>query len=229
MKIIGMIGGMSWESSADYYRIVNELVRQKRGGHHSARIIMYSVDFAEIERCQAAGQWDMAAEILCQAASTLEKAGAQLLVLCTNTMHKVADQIQAAVQIPFLHIADATGEAIHAHGLTRVGLLGTRYTMEQPFYKDRLVQMGFEVLVPTESQRQSVHDIIYQELCMGVVKDESRQLYCNIVTDLQQRGAQGVILGCTEIGMLIRQVDVPLPIFDTARIHAESAAALSLI
>ena len=228
MQLIGMIGGMSWESSAEYYRIANETVRAARGGHHSARLVMYSVDFEQIERYQTAGQWDEAAKILCDAAQAVERAGAAFVVLCTNTMHKLAKEIQDAISIPLLHIADATGEIIQAQNLQRVGLLGTRYTMEQPFYRDRLTEMGLDVLVPRDDQRQLVHDVIYNELCVSELRSKSRERFKEIIADLARGGAQAVILGCTEIGLLIKQHDVSIPIFDTTRIHAEAAAKRSM-
>lgn len=228
MKMIGLIGGMSWESTALYYRIINEQVKQQLGGLHSARSLMYSVDFQEIEKLQVAGEWQKAGEILAQAASSLEKGGANFMVLCTNTMHKVADQITAAVDIPLLHIADATAQRIQQAGVKKVGLLATAFTMEQEFYKGRLEQFGIEVLVPGAAGRKVVHDIIYQELCLGVIRDESRAHYCEIIAQLVEQGAEAVILGCTEITLLVKPEDSSVPLFDTTLIHAEDAVKLAL-
>lgn len=225
MRTIGLIGGMSWESTVPYYRIINETVRDTLGGLHSAKIVMYSVDFDEIEKLQRAGMWDEAGRQLAYAASVLEGAGAELLVLCTNTMHKVAPAIEAAVGVPLLHIADPTAEAIKAAGLARAGLLGTRFTMEQGFYRDRLTALhGIEVMVPDEDDRSTVHRIIYDELCLGVVDNASRAAYRAIIARLVAAGAQAVILGCTEIGMLVGPADSPVPLFDTAELHARAAA-----
>jgi aspartate racemase len=216
---------MSWESTVPYYRIINETVRDALGGLHSAKIVMYSVDFDEIEKLQHAGLWDEAGRQLASAASVLEGAGAQLLVLCTNTMHKVAPAIEAAVGVPLLHIADPTADAIKAAGLARVGLLGTRFTMEQGFYRDRLSTLhGIEVLVPEEDDRRTVHRIIYDELCLGVVDDASRTAYRVVIDRLVDSGAQGIILGCTEVGMLVGPADSRGPLFDTAQLHARAAA-----
>jgi aspartate racemase len=224
MKTMGLIGGMSWESTLLYYRLVNEDVRARLGGLHSAKTLLYSVDFEPIERMQAAGRWEEAGEVLAEAAGRLERGGADFLVLCTNTMHKVAPAIEARVRIPLLHIADATGEAIRAAGLRRVGLLATRFTMEQPFYRERFQQRaGVEVLVPSERDRALVHRVIYEELCLGNVRPESRAAYRAIVDALVAEGAQGIILGCTEVCMLLSQADVPVPVFDTTAIHARAA------
>jgi len=228
MKMIGLIGGMSWESTALYYRIINERVKQQLGGLHSARSLMYSVDFQEIEKLQVAGEWQKAGEILAQAAISLEKGGADFMVLCTNTMHKVADQITAAVDIPLLHIADATAQRIQQAGVKKVGLLATSFTMEQEFYKGRLEQFGIEVLVPDAPGRKRVHDIIYQELCLGVIRDESRAHYREIIAQLVEQGAEAVILGCTEITLLVKPEDASVPLFDTTLIHAEDAVKLAL-
>ena len=228
MKMIGLIGGMSWESTALYYRIINEQVKQQLGGLHSARSLMYSVDFQEIEKLQVAGEWHKAGEILAQAASSLEQGGADFMVLCTNTMHKVADQITAAVNIPLLHIADATAQRIQQAGVKRVGLLATAFTMQQEFYKGRLEQFGIEVLVPDAPGRKVVHDIIYQELCLGVIRDESRAQYREIIAQLVEQGAEAVILGCTEITLLVKPEDASVPLFDTTLIHAEDAVKLAL-
>lgn len=223
MKLLGLIGGMSWESSALYYQMINRGVQQRLGGLHSARTLMYSVDFAQIEAQQASGRWDDAAALLATAARSLAAGGAEAIVLCTNTMHKVADAIEQ-VGIPLLHIADATGNAIRDAGMRRIGLLGTRFTMEQDFYRGRLEErFGLDVLVPPEEDRQLVHRVIYDELCLGHVEDSSRAAYLEIIRGLQRRGAEGVILGCTEIGMLVTERDSPLPVFDTTRIHANAA------
>jgi aspartate racemase len=219
MKWIGLIGGMSWESSAEYYRVINELVRTQRGGLHSAQIMLASVDFAQIEAYQT----------LAAVAQRLVAAGADMIVLCTNTMHKVAPTITAQLGVPFVHIADATAQRIVAHGITRIGLLGTRYTMEQDFYVGRLRdQYGLDVLVPDSDERADVNRIIYDELCLGVIDATSRQRYRNIMANLVRRGAQGVILGCTEITLLVDATDTTVPVFDTTRIHAEVAVELAL-
>lgn len=224
MKLLGLIGGMSWESSALYYQMINRGVQQRLGGLHSARLLMYSVDFAEVEAQQISGRWDDAAELLASVGRSLAAGGAEGIVICTNTMHKVADAVERAAGIPLLHIADATGGIIRAAGMQRVGLLGTRFTMEQDFYRGRLEeQLGLDVLVPPEEDRQLVHRVIYEELCAGRVEDSSRAAYVEIIRGLQRRGAEGVILGCTEIGMLVTEQDSPLPVFDTTRIHANSA------
>ncbi len=226
--VIGMLGGMSWESSAEYYRLVNEAVRERLGGLHSARCVLASVDFAVIEERQVAGRWDEAGDILAAEAVRIEAAGADLLVLCTNTMHKVADRIQAAIGIPLLHIADVTAEAVTAAGLGTVGLLGTAFTMEQDFYRDRLATHGLTVLIPPPQDRSEVHRIIYDELCLGIVRDESRGRYQGVIARLVATGAQGIILGCTEIELLIGQQDSPVPVFPTTRLHVEAAVDLAL-
>ena len=229
MKTLGLIGGMSWESSQLYYRIVNETVKQQLGGLHSAQVVLYSVDFHEIEVLQRSGDWQAAGERLAAAARAVQAAGAQALVLCTNTMHKVAPAIEAAVHIPLLHIADPTGEAVRAGGHTRVGLLGTRFTMEQAFYVDRLRERhGLEVLLPDAADRETVHRIIYDELCLGVVRDASRDEYRRVMGDLVARGAQAVILGCTEITMLVGEGDATVPLYDTTLLHARQAALWSV-
>lgn len=229
MKRIGLLGGMSWESSIEYYRLVNEVTRDRLGGLHSSDCLLRSVDFAEIELLQREGRWDEAGARLADEARALAGAGAQLLVLCTNTMHKVADQITAAVDIPFVHIADTTAHAVRAAGLQTVGLLATGYTMEQDFYVGRLRDMhGLNVLVPDEVDRRIVHDVIYDELCVGVVRDASRDEYRRIMGALAQRGAQGILLGCTEIDLLVGPEDSPLPVFDTTRLHAERAVELAI-
>ena len=228
MKTIGLIGGMSWESTVTYYQLINEYVKQALGGLHSAKLLLYSVDFAEIEACQAAGDWDRSAALLTGAARSLERAGADFLVICTNTMHKVAPQVQAGVDIPLLHIAQATARALTARGVERTALLGTRYTMTQDFYKDSLRQAGIQVLVPHGGDIELVNRVIYNELCLGLCREESRQEYRRIIGGLAEEGAQAVVLGCTEIGLLIRPEDSPIPVFDTTRIHAEAAARMAL-
>ena len=229
MKTIGLIGGMSWESSLEYYRIINEEVKKRLCGFHSARCLMYSVDFAEIERLQHSRDWDKLAWILGQVAVRLEAGGADFLVLCTNTMHKVAPALEAAVNVPLLHIADPTAERIKARGIKKVGLLGTRFTMEEDFYRGRLEKKhGLEVLVPDESDRQLIHHVIYYELCDGSLQAESRRKFRTVIEKLGQAGAQGVILGCTEIGLLVKEKDSPLPIFDTTIIHAQAAVDYAL-
>ena len=229
MKTIGLIGGMSWESTVPYYRHINETIRERLGGLHSARLVLYSVDFAEIERFQHAGDWEAAAATLAQAARRLEGAGADFVVLCTNTMHRVAGAIEAAVDIPLLHIADATGQAIRRAGFGTVGLLGTRFTMEQDFYRGRLQERhGLTVLTPPEADRELVHRVIYQELCVGDVVDASRAGYRQVMADLVGRGAQAIILGCTEIGLLVGADDAPVPLFDTTLLHAREAVAWAL-
>jgi aspartate racemase len=228
VKTIGLIGGMSWESSSEYYRLLNELVRERLGGLSSARCILYSVDFAEIEAMQTEDRWDDAGRRLAEVARSLEAAGADLLVLCTNTMHKVAAAIQEAVGIPLLHLADTTAAAVRDAGLSRVGLLGTAFTMEQSFYRDRLSEHGLEVIVPDPDDRAVVHRVIYEELCLGVVRDESRRAYQEVIGRLVDRGAEGIILGCTEIEQLIRQEHAAVPVFPTTRLHAEAAVAAAL-
>ena len=229
MKTIGLIGGMSWESTANYYRDINELVKQRLGGLHSAQTLLYSVDFQEIERLQHHGHWDEAGAQLAEIAHRLERAGADIVVLCTNTMHKVAPAIEAAVRIPFLHIADPTAETIKQAGIRRIGLLGTRFTMEEEFYRGRLAQKhGLEVIVPDTAGRDIVHRVIYDELCLGKIEDRSRQAYREIIARLVEHGAEGIILGCTEIAMLVSPVDSPVPLFDTTRLHAASAVDFAL-
>ncbi|HOW91755.1 MAG TPA: aspartate/glutamate racemase family protein [Anaerolineaceae bacterium] len=229
MQTIGLIGGMSWESSLEYYRILNETVKERLGGLHSAKCILYSVEFAEIEALQHAGRWDEAAQVMVEAGQSLERAGADFIVLCTNTMHKLAGEIEAGVSIPLLHIADATAEVVKAAGIRRVGLLGTRYTMEQEFYRGRLLEKhGIEVVIPEEAEREIVHRVIYDELCLGVIKPESRRAFTAIIEKLAAAGAEGVILGCTEIENLVRQEDSPLLVFPTTRIHAEAAVEWAL-
>lgn len=228
MKTMGLIGGMSWESTAGYYRLVNEGVKQRLGGLHSARLVLYSVDFDAIERLQHAGDWDAAGAALAEAAQSLERAGAHFLVLCTNTMHKVAAAIEAAVAIPLLHIADPTAAAIKAAGVRRVGLLGTRFTMEQAFYRDRLRSHGLEVLVPGDAARERVHRVIYDELCLGIVREDSRAAYRDIMRELVAAGAEAIILGCTEIALLVGAADATVPLFDTTALHAQAAVDAAL-
>lgn len=228
MKTIGLIGGMSWESTAEYYRILNERTRERLGGLHSARCVLHSVDFAEIEQLQVQGRWAEAGDVLAGAARSLEAAGADLLLICTNTMHKVADSVEAAVSVPLLHLADATAAAVRAAGLRRVGLLGTAFTMEQDFYRGRLAAGGLDVRVPDAEGRALVHRVIYEELCLGVVREASRADYRRVVEELVAEGAEGVILGCTEIELLIGPEDSPVPVFPTARLHAEAAVDAAL-
>jgi aspartate racemase len=229
VKRIGLLGGMSWESSAEYYRLVNEATRERLGGLHSADCLLRSVDFAAIAELQRAGRWDEAGALLAGEARALVDAGAELLVLCTNTMHKVADAIAGAVDVPFVHIADTTAEAVRSSGFERVGLLATGYTMEQDFYVGRLRDRhGLDVLVPGAADRRIVHDVIYDELCVGVVSDDSREQYRRIMRELAGRGAEGILLGCTEIDLLVGQDDSPVPVFDTTRLHAERAVELAL-
>lgn len=228
MKTIGLIGGMSWESTVTYYQIVNETVKRELGGLHSAKVLLYSVDFAEIEEYQAKGEWDKSARVLSQAAINLEKAGADFIVICTNTMHKVAPEIQKEISIPVIHIAEATADELRKHGITKVGLLGTKYTMTQEFYKSKLIEVGIDVLIPDEEGIATVNDIIYKELCLGIISEQSKKKFVSVIEDLQREGAQGVILGCTEIGLLIGQEDTALPVFDTTQIHATKAALLAI-
>jgi aspartate racemase len=229
LKIIGLIGGMSWESTVPYYRQINETVKEHLGGLHSAKVILYSVDFHEVEQLQHAGNWEAAGELLADAARSLEAAGADFLVLCTNTMHIVADAIETAVKIPLFHIADPTAVAIKAAGISKVGLLGTRFTMEQSFYRDRLRERhGLQVLTPKLEDREIIHRIIYAELCRGAVLPESRAQYRRIMSELAEQGAEAIILGCTEISLLVGQEDADVPLFDTTGIHARSAAEWAL-
>lgn len=228
MRRIGLLGGMSWESTALYYRLINEEVRDRLGGFHSASLAMVSVDFAEVEAMQAAGDWEAAGALLSGEARGLQAAGAECLVLCTNTMHRVADVIEAEVALPLLHLADVTGDAVRSAGLDRVALLGTRFTMEQPFYADRLRSHGIDVLVPEGDDLTLVHDVIYDELVLGVVRDASRAAYVDVVRRLVDRGAGGVVLGCTEIELLIGPGDVPVPVFATTRLHALAAVDFAL-
>lgn len=228
MKTIGLIGGMSWESTAEYYRIINEEVKQRLGGYHSAKLIIYSVDFDEIERCQRNSEWEKMGKILTEAARGLEAAGADFIILGTNTMHNVADQIQAGIHIPFLHIADITAQEVLANGIKTIGLLGTRYTMEQDFYKSRLEAQGIRVLIPEEADRVIVNAVIFNELCLGKIIEESRTKYRSVIADLTEQGVDGIILGCTEIGLLVKPEDSKVPLFDTTVIHALGAVNFAL-
>ena len=229
MKTIGMIGGMSWESSIEYYRIINEAVREKLGGLHSAKSIMYSVEFAEIEALQHQNRWDELASIMIEAARSLERGGADFVIICTNTMHKLYDDVQKNIQIPMLNIADATAEKIKTEGIQKIALLGTRFTMEEDFYKGRLVdKYGLEVIIPAEDEMKIVHRVIYDELCAGMINSDSKQKYADIIQRLVAKGAEGVILGCTEIGLLVKPQDSPVPLFDTTEIHARAAVNYAL-
>ncbi|MGI2327909.1 aspartate/glutamate racemase family protein [Planococcus sp. YIM B11945] len=228
MKTIGLIGGMSWESSAEYYRILNEEVQKKLGGLHSAKCILFSVDFHEIERLQKAGDWEQAGDEMARVATALEKAGADVILLGTNTMHKVVDAIESSVAVPVLHIADATAKKIREQKFTKVGLLGTNYTMEMDFYKSRLAAHQLTVLIPEASDRERVNEIIFEELCLGDIRQSSKEFYQSAIHKMVQEGAEAVILGCTEIGLLIKPEDSPVPVFDTALIHAQAAVELAL-
>jgi len=229
MKTIGLIGGMSWESTSLYYSALNQGVRETLGGLHSAKICLYSVDFHEIEQLQRLGKWQDTADILVKAAKALEAGGADLFLICSNTMHKVAAEVQAAVKIPLLHIADATANELLTDGITKVGLLGTAFTMQQEFYKGRLVEeFGIEVITPSADQQQRVHEVIYQELCLGQIDKESKRYYLNVIEDLFDQGAQAIILGCTEITLLVQQADTSIPLYDTTAIHAQSAVEAAL-
>ena len=228
MKTIGLIGGMSWESTVTYYQIVNEKIKEKLGGFHSAKILLYSVDFAEFEKNMTNSDWEKITSDLTEAAKNLEKAGADFVLICTNTMHKVVPEVQKNISIPIIHIAEATAEILNKHNITKVALLGTKYTMTQNFYRDKLEEAGIEVVVPDQNNIEVVNDIIFNELCLGVVSDKSKEKYCDIINDLGNKGAQGVILGCTEIGLLIQQKDTQLPVFDTTWIHATKAAMLAI-
>ena len=229
MKTIGLIGGMSWESSAEYYRTINETMKARKGPLYSAKSLMYTVNFHDVERMQHAGEWEKAGEVLVEAAQRLERGGADCIVLCTNTMHKLANVIEAAVKIPFIHIADATAEKIQEQGMKKIGLLGTGFTMEQDFYKGRLTEKyGLEVIVPEKPDRDTVHRIIYDELCQGKTERSSKAEYVRILQDLANQGAEGIILGCTEIMLLVGQTDSPVPIFDTTTIHAVAAVDYAL-
>ena len=228
MKTIGLIGGMSWESTVTYYKIINETVKEKLGGLHSAKCILYSVDFQEIEECQANGNWEKSGEILGEAANNLEKAGADFIVICTNTMHKVVNQIKEKISIPILHIAEMTAEKILEKGLKNIALLGTKYTMEQDFYKSKLIEKGINVIIPDKNDIEIINKVIYDELCLGTINSISKKKFLEIVDKLRNKGAEGIILGCTEIGLLIKNADTDVPLFDTAIIHAEQAAIYSI-
>ena len=228
MKTIGLIGGMSWESTVTYYQVINETIKKQLGGLHSAKCILYSVDFDEIEKYQASGEWDKSADVLSEAAQALERAGADYIVICTNTMHKVAPEIGRRIHIPILHIADMTAAELQKQGIKKVGLLGTKYTMRQDFYKNILIEQGIEVVIPNDADVDVVNRIIYDELCLGKISEQSKDIYLDIIMKLAQDGAQGIILGCTEIGLLVRQSDTDIPLFDTTLIHAEQAALKSL-
>jgi len=228
MKTIGLIGGMSWESTVSYYQIINETVNRQLGGLHSAKIILYSVDFAEIEECQSQGDWHKSAVVLADAAKSLEMAGADFILICTNTMHKIVPEIQAEIGIPIIHIADAAAEQLRKNGVIRAGLLGTKYTMLQNFYKDKINNCGIDVLIPDAKDTDLINKVIFDELCLGNISDTSRREFIRVIDSLKSRGAEAVILGCTEIGMLIRQEDSPLPIFDTTLIHARAAAYMAI-
>jgi aspartate racemase len=229
MKTIGLVGGMSWESTLEYYRVINQYTKERLGGFHSGKIVLYSVDFAEVESQQHAGRWDELTRLMIDAAQRVEGAGAELLLICTNTMHKMADDVQRTLRIPLLHIVDVTAEAIKARSISKVGLLGTRFTMEQDFYKGRLIRNhGLEVLIPEEKEREDIHRILYDELCLGEIRDRSKGTFQSIIAGLEARGAQGIILGCTEIPLLVSQEDYKIPLFDTTTLHARAAVDLAL-
>lgn len=229
MKTIGLIGGMSWESTTSYYSAINRGIKEQLGGLHSAQLVLYSVDFAEIETLQHQGEWDKTADILSSAAQSLQAAGADFFLICTNTMHKVADKVQSSVSIPLLHIADATAEQLIEDGISRVGLLGTKFTMEQDFYKSRLIDsFSISVDIPKSEQANKVHEVIYNELCLGKIQNSSRAAYLKIIDDLQIHGSQAVILGCTEIALLVKQADTNVPLYDTTEIHAKAAVKFAL-
>ena len=229
LKTIGLIGGMSWESTVTYYKIINETVKEKLGGLHSAKCILYNIDFQEIEECQANGNWEKSGEILGEAANNLEKAGADFIVICTNTMHKVINQIKEKISIPILHIAEMTAEKILEKGLKNIALLGTKYTMEQDFYKSKLIEKGINVIIPDKNDIEIINKVIYDELCLGIINSNSKKKFLEIVDKLRSKGAEGIILGCTEIGLLIKNEDTDVPLFDTAVIHAEEAAIYSIL
>ena len=228
LKTIGLIGGMSWESTVTYYKIINETVKEKLGGLHSAKCILYSIDFQEIEECQANGNWEKSGEILGEAANNLEKAGADFIVICTNTMHKVINQIKEKISITILHIAEMTAEKILEKGLKNIALLGTKYTMEQDFYKSKLIEKEINVIIPDKNDIEIINKVIYDELCLGIINSNSKKKFLEIVDKLRSKGAEGIILGCTEIGLLIKNEDTDVPLFDTAVIHAEEAAIYSI-
>ena len=228
LKTIGLIGGMSWESTVTYYKIINETVKEKLGGLHSAKCILYSVDFQEIEECQTNGNWEKSGEILGEAAYNLEKAGVDFIVICTNTMHKVVNQVKEKISVPILHIAEMTAEKILEKGLKNIALLGTKYTMEQDFYKSKLIEKGINVIIPDKNDIETINEVIYDELCLGTINFNSKKKFLEIVDKLRSKGAEGIILGCTEIGLLIKNEDTDVPLFDTAIIHAEQAAMYSI-
>lgn len=228
MKTIGLIGGMSWESSVEYYRLINEEVKKRLGGLHSAKCILFSVDFEEIEQLQAKGEWEEAGKLLGDVAYSLEKCGADFIVICTNTMHKVVEHIEAKINIPILHIADATAKIIRKSNINTVGLLGTKYTMEESFYKTRIESHEIKVLIPNDTEREMINKIIYEELCLGIIRPSSRDYYNNVINNLADSGAGGIILGCTEIGLLVKPEDIKIPLFDTTKIHAIEAVNKSL-
>jgi aspartate racemase len=229
MKTMGLIGGMSWESSLEYYRIINENVKKRLGGFHSAKCILYSVDFEEVEKLQHLGDWEELTRLMAEVAQRLESAGADFVIICTNTMHKMADEVQRAIRVPVLHIVDVTAEAIKNNGQTRIGLLGTKFTMEQDFYKGRLRDKhGLDVLIPSPEERQMVHDILYSELCLGEIKEQSKEKFKSVIQNLVDHGAQGVILGCTEIPLIVSQDDYAIPVYDTTTLHAQAAVDFAL-
>lgn len=228
MKTMGLIGGMSWESTTEYYKVINQTVKKELGGLHSAKCLMYSVDFQEIEECQSNSNWNKSGEILAEAALALEKAGADFIVICTNTMHKVIDLVKQSIHIPILHIADVTAQALLEDGIDTIALLGTKYTMEQNFYKQRLIANHINVIIPEENDRTMINNIIYDELCLGQIKPESKQHFLSIIDKMNQKHAQAIILGCTEIGLLVKQADTDIPLYDTSYIHAHSAAMYAL-
>ena len=229
MKTIGLVGGMSWESTLEYYRVINQYTKERLGGFHSAKIVLYSVDFAEVESQQHEARWDDLTRLMTDAAQRVERAGAELLLICTNTMHKMADDVQGKIRIPILHIVDAAAEAIKSRSIKKVGLLGTRFTMEQDFYKQRLIRNhGLEVIIPEEKEREAIHHILYNELCLGEIKERSKGTFRAIIAGLEARGAQGIILGCTEIPLLVSQDDYRIPLFDTTTLHARAAVDFAL-
>lgn len=228
LKTIGLIGGMSWESTVSYYQIVNTTIKEELGGLHSAKCLLYSVDFHEIEECQSRGAWDKSEQILSDAAQRLERAGADFIIICTNTMHKVADKVQTKIKIPILHIAEATADELVKNKIKKVALLGTKYTMEQDFYKCKLIDKGIDVIVPSYEERLIINNTIYNELCLGVISSQSKHSFLKIINRLVGEGVEGIILGCTEIGLLIKQEDTKIPLFDTAIIHAKKAALYSI-
>ena len=228
MKTIGLIGGMSWESTVTYYQMINEGIKDSLGGLHSAKVLLYSVDFFEIEALMSRGAWDEAAELLGDVAQRLEAAGADMILICTNTLHKVAPQVQSRIRVPLVHIAEAAAEELLSKGITRVGLLGTKYTMTQEFYREKLTERGIDVLIPEGEEIDLVNRVIFDELCLGVVKEDSKAAYLKVIANLQARGAQGILLGCTELGLIVSQEDVSLPLFDTTVIHTKKAVELAL-